>query len=323
MRRLPRSWPLIRPTVSPAWFEPLGAAGGFSGASFWRLTTARGPLCLRRWPAGYPAVDQFQFIQAVLWHVDLEGFQRIPLPLEAADHAGYVTHDGCFWELAPWLPGVADYHAFPSEQRLAAALTALAEFHRAAVSFPLADIGPAPSPGIQQRQEHFLRLRGGAIRQLADAIHAGHWPELAARGRRLVQLFSLAAESSLALIAQASRVQIALQPCIRDIWHDHVLFSGDRVSGIVDFGSLRPDNVATDVARLLGSLVGDDRSRLGTRPGRLSIDSAVVGRRTVARGRLRPDHRYDGRAAMAGMDLSGAQSVSGPRRHRSSTRPGN
>jgi Ser/Thr protein kinase RdoA (MazF antagonist) len=37
-----------------------------------------------------------------------------------------------------------------------------------------------------------------------------------------------------------------------------VLFVGDEVSGIVDFGSMRPDNVATDVARLLGSLAGDD-----------------------------------------------------------------
>jgi homoserine kinase type II len=49
-----------------------------------------------------------------------------------------------------------------------------------------------------------------------------------------------------------------LQPCIRDIWSDHVLFEGHRVSGIIDFGSMRVDNVAGDVARLLGSLAGDD-----------------------------------------------------------------
>ncbi len=53
-------------------------------------------------------------------------------------------------------------------------------------------------------------------------------------------------------------LKVPLQPCIRDIWHDHVLFTGDRVSGLVDFGSLQPDNVATDIARLLGSLIGDD-----------------------------------------------------------------
>ena len=37
-----------------------------------------------------------------------------------------------------------------------------------------------------------------------------------------------------------------------------MLFEGNRVSGIVDFGALRMETVAGDVARLLGSLAGDD-----------------------------------------------------------------
>ncbi len=49
--------------------------------------------------------------------------------------------------------------------------------------------------------------------------------------------------------------------CIRDVWHDHILFEGDRVSGIIDFGTMRTEHVAGDVARLLGSLVGDDPRR--------------------------------------------------------------
>jgi homoserine kinase type II len=39
------------------------------------------------------------------------------------------------------------------------------------------------------------------------------------------------------------------------------LFDGDRVSGVVDFGALRIECVAADLARLLGSLVGDDAQR--------------------------------------------------------------
>ena len=56
-----------------------------------------------------------------------------------------------------------------------------------------------------------------------------------------------------------SHVRAPRQPCIRDIWHDHVLFQGDEVSGIVDFGALQSDHVACDISRLLGSLVGGDR----------------------------------------------------------------
>ncbi len=172
----------------PSRVESLGSAGGFSGASFWRLSTPRGLLCLRRWPSGYPTTERLQFIQAVLWHVDREGFTQIPLPLEAINHAGYVTHDGSFWELAPWMPGVADYHTTPNDAKLVAALVALARFHVAAASFPLADIGPSPSPGLVRREERFRQSahwrypatgRCHSRRQLArvgSSAVGGWWP---------------------------------------------------------------------------------------------------------------------------------------------------
>ena len=37
-----------------------------------------------------------------------------------------------------------------------------------------------------------------------------------------------------------------------------MLFEGDQVSGLIDFGAMRIENVATDVARLVGSLVGNN-----------------------------------------------------------------
>ena len=37
-----------------------------------------------------------------------------------------------------------------------------------------------------------------------------------------------------------------------------------RVTGIIDFGSVKPDHVAVDLARLLGSIAGDDPERWAT-----------------------------------------------------------
>ena len=42
------------------------------------------------------------------------------------------------------------------------------------------------------------------------------------------------------------------------MWHDHILFQADEVTGVIDFGAMRVDSIATDIARLMGSLVGDD-----------------------------------------------------------------
>jgi homoserine kinase type II len=49
-----------------------------------------------------------------------------------------------------------------------------------------------------------------------------------------------------------------LQPAIRDIHRDHVLFTGDEVTGLVDFGALRIDTPLADLARLIGSLASDN-----------------------------------------------------------------
>ncbi len=52
--------------------------------------------------------------------------------------------------------------------------------------------------------------------------------------------------------------EVPVQPCVCDLWHDHVLFTQDQVTGIIDFGSVKVDHISVDLARLLGSLVGDD-----------------------------------------------------------------
>ena len=59
----------------------------------------------------------------------------------------------------------------------------------------------------------------------------------------------------------ALNMPVPLQPCIRDIWSDHVLFQGNQVSGIIDLAAAKSDVVAADLARLLGSMLGDDKQR--------------------------------------------------------------
>lgn len=237
--------------------EPLRPADSFSGAALWRVSTPRGMLCLRRWPAEHPTPKRLEFVQAVLWHVDQEGFHQIPLPLETRHHHGFVRHAGHLWELTPWLAGAADYRNSPSRRKLENAMTALARFHQAARTFPLAETGPIGSPGIAERALRLQELMTGRLAEIDRAIASDAPSELATRAVRLVALAKATGRKILATLESARPLDVAIQPCIRDVWHAHVLFVGDEVSGILDFGSMRPDNVAADVARLLGSLAGD------------------------------------------------------------------
>jgi Ser/Thr protein kinase RdoA (MazF antagonist) len=39
------------------------------------------------------------------------------------------------------------------------------------------------------------------------------------------------------------------------------LFVGDAVSGIIDYGGMKIDHVSVDIARMLGSMVGENRKQ--------------------------------------------------------------
>jgi Ser/Thr protein kinase RdoA (MazF antagonist) len=238
----------------------LGSAGGFSGAVFWRLETPTGPLCLRRWPPEHPSPERLQFIHDVLRHVHLRGVAEVPVPLPTRDGSSFVRHGDCLWELAPWMPGTADYHRRPTRQRLAAAMRLLARFHQATASYAQEPKPHQPSPGLGQRLELLDRLLAGEAQRIASAARRDASPARSSRAEQLLEAFLELAPRCRPALLDAVHVKVTLQPCLRDIWHDHVLFSGDQTTGLIDFGALREECVAGDVARLLASLVCGDRA---------------------------------------------------------------
>ncbi|MEX0727043.1 MAG: phosphotransferase, partial [Planctomycetaceae bacterium] len=84
------------------------------------------------------------------------------------------------------------------------------------------------------------------------------WTENA---RTVLTQFEPLAEIVRKELRRLSPVRFPIQPCLRDIWADHVLFTGNDVTGLIDPTACRSDNVAVDLARLLGSFLGDDEPR--------------------------------------------------------------
>ncbi|MEM9187343.1 MAG: phosphotransferase, partial [Planctomycetota bacterium] len=187
-------------------------------------------------------------------------FLPAPHPAETSQTA--VAAHGALWEVAPWMPGEADAAAL-APARLIAACEALAEFHNATRDVAVAN-PHAASPAIAERQS-----------LVGDALGAD-WPALAERAALACEPLRaplVTAGTLIGPVLKAVRPKLAvvaglatrLQPIVRDSRREHFLVTGDRVTGLVDFGAMTIDTPAVDHARLLGEAAGDDPAlwRLG------------------------------------------------------------
>jgi homoserine kinase type II len=243
----------------PTRIESLDTAGGMSGAKFWRIHAPRGVLALRRWPAEHPTPDRLRFIHAVIQQAG-RTLDFLPVPITTRDGHTFISDDGHLWELAPWMPGTADYAASPNAKKLTSAMSALARFHLAVSDFHKASLPEfeTGSSAIVSRIERLQELAHGGVQQLAQAVTNSVWPEFAPLAREFLAVLPAALPVAISQNAPLADLRFSLQPCIRDIWSDNVLFTRDEVTGVVDFGAMEIDTPAVDVARLLGSLAGPD-----------------------------------------------------------------
>src|SRR5262245_13108077 len=242
--------------------EPLGNTGGWSGSRLWRVQvqplalgnalcgvpnadlrrapgTAAPPefLCLRRWPGEHPDEQRLKFIHQVLMDVAARDMGDIlPVPKLGKDQRTYFRHAGHFWELTPWLPGQADYRASPNQRRLQNAMQILMRFHRlTARRNTRVDVAPC----LAERSSLLRAYHSGQLIAVEAGVARGICPEIDVPARRLLTLAQSHVEPQLHCIEEHARKKFALQPAIRDIHHDHVLFTGDSVTGLIDFGAMR------------------------------------------------------------------------------------
>ena len=234
----------------------LGNRGGFSGARLWRAATSAGDFCVKAWPAGALTAERLSWIHRLLQTARTAGVDFVPQPLASAAGSSVVVHAGQLWDISTWLPGAADFHEHRSDTRLAAAGTGLARLHRA---WHAAAPSVGPCPGVGRRLD--------TVRRWRELLSTGWQPTIASDdpvrlwAERAWQLLPRAVTDAERALAAWRDVSVPLHPCWCDPWHDHVLFTGDHVTGLIDFGSVKVDHAAIDLARLLGSFVGDEYAR--------------------------------------------------------------
>ncbi len=200
---------------------------------------------MRQWPAETTAL-RVQTIHRVLAAIPPSLPVARPLPTRQGDTL--LAVDGRLWELNEWLPGAPRRTRPIAEPAIRAALAMLAEIHAALL--PLDPVPPGLPPSWQERRTRLVNWDEG--RHVTPAVQRQVEPSLAGRVRRTLAALERWGPGIRAELAQP--VSTHMQWVLRDVWRENLLFEGDRLTGLVDFGAMRIDTPATDIARLLGSL---------------------------------------------------------------------
>ena len=263
-----RRWSALPPTRIAA----LGTAGsqsgsqsGFSGSQVYavELPGTAGRLVLKSFPAG-ASCDQARFVQRLVQHLRAEGIRQVPEVMPTLDNDTVVADAaGTLWELARFMPGVAV--PSPTVPQTVAAATTLAQLHIAASRLtghpPREDVSPGLCRRITQAEQ--LRAMPWRARRMAlstvtgQRLPNGFTGELSGRFDSAVSIFAdCGGEDFVSWVAGLRPTRCMVQPVVRDIWCDHVLFAEacrDEVTAIIDLHAAGIDTPATDLSRLMGS----------------------------------------------------------------------
>lgn len=240
------------------------ATPGFSGATVLCLETSRGPCALRFWPEAGPEQARWETIGHFLIQMQKRGVPELAPPIRRVDGRLCGFWAGRLVHLEPWRPGQPVTQ--PAEWQQAAVGEILARLHLTAATFVpnaaesvwLAKSCVHFSPALVSRRRQLRELLGpGGGEQLAAEVFSqpdGSWMSRLCRFQQQLQVWGEPLEQQL---QQFAAITLPLQPVLRDVWRDHLLFSADQLTGLIDAGACRTDSVLCDLSRCLGSLFGN------------------------------------------------------------------
>lgn len=258
----------------PTRLESVGP-GGLSGAPVVRVGRAGGrDAVLKRVAGDAAAARRAAWVHALIHRARSHGVSELPAPLSTPAGATLVADtEGGVWELVPFMAGRPLER--PSAFEVARAMDVLARLHEAWGS-GAGDGGPPQAsdfpPSIVRRIEQARMLASLPWSRRLDRClsrGAGDVPPLVADAmktweRAIVMFTALDGTRIVRRVAGMKPPSLPLQPVLRDIWFDHVLFerrtaagaSSERhaqVAAVIDLHGAGVDSPATDIARLAGS----------------------------------------------------------------------
>ncbi|MFM7059452.1 MAG: phosphotransferase [Planctomycetota bacterium] len=256
--------------------EFLAVSGGFSGARVWRVQTTTGQLMGLRLTAA--ALDRLELerresICRWMQFARANGCAWAPQPIcpQNSAPAGSIGHcllrqpEG-WWQVEAWMPGRPVDDA-PSPVQLHQALAVLARLHQTGRTWARQEsqmtaaegrpgLARAASPGLQRRLHLVRELQSGELTRLLTAAALDPDSEFRQLSLQLAQILRQRLPGLARQLEEFAPRPFSLQPVLRDLWSPHLLFSGDQVTGVIDWNAASADHQAFDYSRLLASWYG-------------------------------------------------------------------
>ena len=250
------------PSSSPPNIRPIET--GFSDACVWQV----GGFALRRWPAD-ASLERLRGVHQLLRQIHDAGVAQVPRPVASRTGESIIrdSHNR-LWQLEPWMPGEATFQENSNAVRRRVAFETLARWHNESCRFAQNQNRASTSafgyteqtcPTIQARIE-LLHSHGSMLSQFEEGLGQERHDRFRKLGHEVVAAFRRLQATIARDLSSVSALAVPTFPVIRDLWHDHLLFTGDDLTGLVDFGAVRPESVACDLSRLLGSLFADNQA---------------------------------------------------------------
>jgi Ser/Thr protein kinase RdoA (MazF antagonist) len=231
-------------------------SSGFSGARFWSVIVGERAFCLRRNPrSNSKSAGHYIRIHRFLEHLWNQGFREIACPVKNLKQDVFVETFDAVWELSNFLP--SDSTRTPTLAQAVAAAEFLARLHVVAASYQSFPLRVAP--GLKHRRAVCEELRNGKLDEICAAIENSALSPT----RDLAINITFQIKNALPIVFEHLKRapdRVPVQFCLVDCHIGNFLFTGDQVTGLVDFATVDVDSVARDVARLFGSVATMDQN---------------------------------------------------------------
>lgn len=253
-------------------------AEGFSGAEVFHIHADDE----REYAARRIAVlDNTQNRRAIQLHqllrfLSSRGIAEISVPL-VVSHPGdlrlaeqtILSDESGHWQIEPWLPGFAIESAGIKSDHVNSTVRLLHKWHTLAAIYAADQPADrplhrttAPAPAVSRRLALVNSIDKLLLHKWREAARRDCHTEFGELALAAIDLMSLQQPSLLMTLSRISSQKFPLQPVIRDLHADHVLFVGDNVTGFIDLNACTTDHVCNDLVRLCRSWFGADNRRV-------------------------------------------------------------